>query len=247
MDQGRIKPATARLRKQARHSKSASTRTIPAEGSSEHCKNAKTFEFLHLDHADPCRALRGQIRNRKNLELLYLDHADPRRGSRTQIRNRKKNSSFCTSTTPIPSEGSSAHRTNAKNNTLSFCTSTTPIPAEGRAGTARITKNLEFLHLDHADPRRGSQSRSTIKVLPRRPTSLNLTYIAANAEALCTWLYLHLALFALGSMHLALCTALCTWLQCTWLYVFDSAQVTPCKLVRELHAEEPFAMLSENR
>ena len=30
----------------------------------------------------------------------------------------------------------------------------------------------------------------------------------------------------------------------TWLYVFDSAQVTLCKLVRELRAEEPFAMLS---
>ena len=41
--------------------------------------------------------------------------------------------------------------------TLSFCTSTTPIPAEGRAGTLEITKTLEFLHLDHADPRSGSR------------------------------------------------------------------------------------------
>ena len=39
--------------------------------------------------------------------------------------------------------------------TSSFCTSTTPIPAEGCASTAEIAKNLEFLHLDHADPRRG--------------------------------------------------------------------------------------------
>ena len=39
--------------------------------------------------------------------------------------------------------------------TLSFCTSTTPIPAEGRAGK----KNHGFLHLDHADPRRGSRER----------------------------------------------------------------------------------------
>ena len=31
-----------------------------------------------------------------------------------------------------------------------------PIPAEGRAGTLKIAKQLEFLHLDHADPRRGS-------------------------------------------------------------------------------------------
>ena len=65
--------------------------------------------------------------------------------------------------------------------------------------------------------------------------------------ALCTWLY------ALGSMHSALCTRLCALgsmhgsmhlAPCTWLHVFDSAQVTLCKLVRELRAEEPFAMLS---
>ena len=40
---------------------------------------------------------------------------------------------------------------------MSFCTSTTPIPAEGRAGTIEIAKNYGFLHLDHADPRRGSR------------------------------------------------------------------------------------------
>ena len=40
--------------------------------------------------------------------------------------------------------------------TMGFCTSTTPIPAEGRAGTLDIAKNHGFLHLDHADPRRGS-------------------------------------------------------------------------------------------
>ena len=42
---------------------------------------------------------------------------------------------------------------------MGFCTSTTPIPAEGRASTAEIAKNLEFLHLDHADPRRGSREQ----------------------------------------------------------------------------------------
>ena len=136
----------------------------PAEGSSAHRKRAKSLEFLHLDHPDPRRGSRGQIRNRKKiLEFLHLDHADPRRGLRGQIRNRK---------------------------------------------------NLEFLHLDHA----GSQTRSTIQVLPRRSRKLSLPYIATNAEAICTWLYalgsMHLALctwlYALGSMHLALCTALCT-------------------------------------
>ena len=63
----------------------------------------------------------------------------PKAISRVRI---AKNSSFCTSTTPIPAEGSSAHRKNKKHN-ASFCTSTTPIPAEGCAGTARIAKNLE--------------------------------------------------------------------------------------------------------
>ena len=101
--------------------------------------------------------------------------------------------------------------------------------------------NQKIPHLDHADPRRGSQSGSTIKVLPWRPRNLNVTCIAANAEALCTWLY------ALGSMHLALCTwlyalgsmrsALCTWLfalgsmhlaPCTWLYALGSLHLALC-------------------
>ena len=53
----------------------------------------------------------------------------------------------------------------AKN--ASFCTSTTPIPAEGRASQNKIAtnlelktksqKNLEFLYLDRADPRKGSR------------------------------------------------------------------------------------------
>ena len=118
--------------------------------------------------------------------------------------------------------------------TSSFCTSTTPIPAEGRADAARIAENLECWHLHRADPRRGSQSRSTIKVLPWRPR------IAARAEALRTWLYalgcMHLApthlalctrLCALGSAHLALCTRLCALgsvhsALCTWLYALGS-------------------------
>ena len=40
-----------------------------------------------------------------------------------------------------------------------FCTSTTPIPAEGCASTAEIAKKHGFLHLDHADPRRGSREQ----------------------------------------------------------------------------------------
>ena len=43
--------------------------------------------------------------------------------------------------------------------TSSFCTSTTPIPAEGRASRLNIAKNHGFLHLDHADSRRGSREQ----------------------------------------------------------------------------------------
>ena len=42
---------------------------------------------------------------------------------------------------------------------MGFCTSTTPIPAEGRASRLEIAKNHGFLHLDHADPRRGSRGQ----------------------------------------------------------------------------------------
>ena len=62
--------------------------------------------------------------------------------------------------------------------------------------------------------------RGSIKLLPWHPRNLNLTYIAANAEALCTWLYALGSM--LGSMRLALCTrlyalgsvhsSLCAWL-----------------------------------
>ena len=279
--------ATARARRHARspqmvHPRPAktqktssfctSTTPIRAEGCAGTARIAKNLAFLYLHHAGLRRRLHDRKKPRvfaprprrspqstsktqkKKNEFFHLNHADPRRGLRGQIRHRKKTSSFCTSTTPIP--------------------------AEVRAGTARIAKNLEFLHLDHADPFRGSQTRSTIKVLPRRPRKLNWLYALGSMHlALCTWLYalgfMHSALctrlYALGSMHLALCTwlyalgsmhlALCTWLNalgsmhlapCTWLYALgsmhsalccalgsmhlalfalDSAQVTLCKLV----------------
>ena len=113
-------------KKERRHSESASTRTtsaeartIPAEGSSAHRKNAKhldhaegregrseikKLEFLYLDHTDPRRGSRGQIRTR----VLYLDHADPRVARAPQ--ESQKTSSFCTSTTPILAEGRNPDR-----------------------------------------------------------------------------------------------------------------------------------------
>ena len=82
----------------------------------------------------------------------HLDHADPRRESRGNFRNRKKPWVF---TPRSPQRVARAPQKSQK--TSSFCTSTTPIPAEGRASMLEIVKNLEFWHLDHADPRRGSR------------------------------------------------------------------------------------------
>ena len=71
------------------------------------------------------------------------DRADPRRGSRGQIRNRNKRRVFAPRPRRSPQR---VHPRTAKTqNTSSFCTST----------TQSVAKNLEFLYLDHADPRRG--------------------------------------------------------------------------------------------
>ena len=127
-------------------------------------------------------------RTPEETSFLHLDHADSRRGLREHRRNRKK-SSFCTSTTPIPAEGCASRAEIAKKprviaprprrspqrvaragqksqKTSSFCTSTTPIPAEGCASRAEIAKNLEFLHLDHADPRRGLREQGRNRKKP---------------------------------------------------------------------------------
>ena len=146
----------------------------------------------------------------------------------TNRKNRKNTSSFCTLTTPIPAEGRAGRSEIAKNLEFLHITSTTPIPAEGRAGRSEIAKNLEFLHLGHADVANPIDDQSPAPAPYRK---LNLTYIAANAEALCTWLY------ALGSMRLALYTWLYTRLYalgsvhlapCTWLHVLGSMRSALC-------------------
>ena len=100
------------------------------------------------------RGSRGNFRNRKKPWVFApRPRRFPQRVARAPQKS-QKTSSFCTSTTPIPAEGRAGSLEIAKNH--GFCTSTTPIPAEGRASMLEIAKNLEFLHLDHADPRRGS-------------------------------------------------------------------------------------------
>ena len=133
----------------SRKTSSTSTTPIPAEGCASTAEIAKNLEFLHLDHADPRRGLREQGRNRKKPRVFAP--RPRRRGLCEQGRNRKK---------PRPRPRRSPQRVaragQKSQKTSSFCTSTTPIPAEGRAGTLEIAKNHGFLHLDHADPRRGS-------------------------------------------------------------------------------------------
>ena len=64
-----------------RHSESASTRTIPAEG---RARIVKSPQFLNIDHADLRRGSRAQIRNRQMSSVFDIDHADLRRGSQSR-------------------------------------------------------------------------------------------------------------------------------------------------------------------
>ena len=147
--------AGARTTRQLRHSRGpvrttkvaktsnfcTSTTPIPAEGCASTVEIAKNLEFLHLDHTDSRRGLREHRRNRRGL-----------RGHR---RNRKKPWVFAPRSPRLSQRVARAPQKSQKH--MGFCTSTTPIPAEGRAGTLEIAKNHGFLHLDHADPRRGSR------------------------------------------------------------------------------------------
>ena len=205
-----------------------------------HPRTAKTQKNIEFFRPRPRRGSRGQIRHRKKARVFApRPRRSPQRVAQAD-RNRKKSSSFCTSTTQIPAEGRAGQiRNRKKPRVFEFLhLFPLPIPAEKRAGRSEIAKNLQFLYLDHADPRRGSQTRSTIKVLPRRPRKLNVTYIA---EALCAWLYalgsMHLALYtwlyALGSLHSALCTRLCALGSmhlglCAWLYALGSMRLALC-------------------
>ena len=120
--------------------------------------------------------------NNKSCKKPRVFAPRPRRSPQRVAQKSQKTSSFCTSTTPIPTEGRAGMLEIAKNHgflhldhadprrgsrghvgnrkkTMSFCTSTTPIPAEGRAGMLEIAKNHGFLHLDHADPRAPQKSQ----------------------------------------------------------------------------------------
>ena len=82
-----------------------------------------------------------------------------------QHRNRKKPRVFAPRPRRSPQRVSRAPQKSQK--TMGYCTSTTPITAEGCASTAEIAKNLQFLHLDHADPRRGLREHRRNRKRPR--------------------------------------------------------------------------------
>ena len=82
-----------------------------------------------------------------------FDTRDLRRGSRGHRKKTQNTSRFCTSTTPIPAEGSSGNVKNAK--TSRFCTSTTPISAEGCAAPTKTqTKPRVFAPQPRRSPQR---------------------------------------------------------------------------------------------
>ena len=117
---------------------------------------AKNHGFLHLDHADPRRGSREHRRNRKKPWVFApRPRRSPQRVARAPQKSQKKPWVFAPRPRRSPQRVARACWKSQK--TMGFCTSTTPIPAEGRASTAEIAKNHGFLHLDHADPRRGSR------------------------------------------------------------------------------------------
>ena len=126
-----------RLRQFARrHSESASTRTISAESSSGNVKkNAKTTRvFAPRPRRSPQWVHPGTAKNATKLEFLHLDHADLRRGSRGHIKKRKT-LSFCTLDHADPRRGFIRAPQKSK-----ICTSTTPIPADCRVRTDKNAK-----------------------------------------------------------------------------------------------------------
>ena len=154
--------------------------TRPRPRTSSNNKSRKKPRVFHLDHADPRTGLRGHRRNRKktmgfctsttpipaegrasmleiakNQRFLHLDHADPRRGSRGNFRNRKKPWVFAPR--PRRSLQRVARAPQKSQKTMVFAPRPRRSTADGRASSAEIAKNHGFLHLDHADPRRGSR------------------------------------------------------------------------------------------
>ena len=153
-DQGGIEPATAGLRKQARKPRDNFQRPFRER---ENCMApqqerfdthnlrrgfAETKTNLHGATARALRRARSPQRVHPGMSKTPRPRRSPQRVARA----------------PPPPKKKKKKKTQ---NTLSFCTSTTPISADGRAGNDKNAKNLKFLYLDHADPRRGSHSRSS--------------------------------------------------------------------------------------
>ena len=103
------------------------------------------------------RGSRAGRRDRNKPSFLHLDHADPAGGRARTAEIAEKNSSFCTSTTPIPAEGCVRALADIAK-TLEFLHLHHPNPRRRSRACRKNRKNLECLHLNHADPRRGSRA-----------------------------------------------------------------------------------------
>ena len=150
-------------------------------------KTQKHLEFLHLDHPDLRRGSRGHIKkHNKNLEFLHLDHAEktrkknprifaprPRRSPQRVARAPQKKKTqkksarvFAPRPRQSPQRIARAPQKNAKKN--EFLHLDHADLRRGSRGHIKKRKNFEFLHLDHADLRRGSHSRSSATSPPPR-------------------------------------------------------------------------------
>ena len=180
----RVHPRTAKTQKKT--SSFCTWTPIPAEGRAP--QESQKNKFLYLDHADPAEGRAGTARIAKKRVFLRR----PRRSPQGSSEHRKK----CTSTTPIPADRKTRKKPRVsaprpRRSPQKVARALLHLDrAEGRTGTARIAKNrvflrrprrspqgssehrknaknLEFLHLDHADPRRGSRGHRKNRKKPR--------------------------------------------------------------------------------
>ena len=170
-DKGGIEPGTAGLRKQARaprdnfqkpfreqeiarrHSESASTRTISAEGSSGSRQMRTAPQRERSDTHDPRRGFIGLKTNSHGATARALRHAgSPQRVRQGQDKFARRHSESA-STRTISAEGCRAQDKFARRHSESASTRT--IPAEGSSGSRQIRAAPQRERFDTHDPRRG--------------------------------------------------------------------------------------------
>ena len=148
----------------------------PADGRSQTAKICDDSR----DHSERALTLTISAGIAKTPEYICTSTTPIRAESRARTARIAKNPAvFCTSPIPAESRARQRHARIAKEpgvfahpprrsgqrvarvtqNSKKFLRTTTPIPAEGRPRSARIAQKLQLLHIDHANPRKGSRVR----------------------------------------------------------------------------------------